>query len=90
MHGIEQLDIGLSNGSLDSWSTTVFPWIYMYWNQFDIDMLTDINKAFTIATIFFKMKWFRVLQLSIPNKQERESEQIVQMMQRTSKQEELR
>jgi hypothetical protein len=35
------------------------------------------------------MKWFRVLQLSIPNKQEREFEQIVQTMQRTSKQKEL-
>lgn len=86
---MHQLDIGLSNASLCTWSTTVFPWIYMYWNQFENDMLTDINKAFTIATIVFKMKWFRVLQLSIPNKQERESEQIVQTMQRTSKQEEL-
>ena len=60
----------------------------MYWNPFENDMLTDINKAFKIATIF-KMKGSRVLQLSIPNKQERESEQIAQTMQRTSKQEEL-
>jgi hypothetical protein len=54
VYGMQKLDIRLSSASLCFWSTTVFPWIYIYWNQFENDMLTDINKAFTIATIFFK------------------------------------
>ena len=58
VYGMQKLDIRLSNASLCFWSTTVFPWIYIYWNQFENDMLTDINKAFTIATIFFKWNGF--------------------------------
>jgi hypothetical protein len=41
----EQLDIGLSNGSLVSWSMTVFPWIPrdLCKNDMFIDINTTLN-----------------------------------------------
>jgi hypothetical protein len=53
VYGIEQLDIGLSNASLASWSTIVFPWIPIGLGiHVEITCLPIATGLLEISTIF--------------------------------------
>ena len=53
---------------------------YMTMDRCENYMFTDSNKAFYKFRQFFKIKGFWVLQRSIANRQERESEQIMNLL----------
>ena len=80
VYGIEQLDTGLPNAYLASRSTTMFPWIYIWIGiHVKITCLPIATRLLKISTIY-KIKGFWVLQLLIANKQERESEHIMNLL----------